>query len=123
MASTGSELDRIDEENDRLIVERKMREGESQVSRYLLDISQISGPKSHSHKCYQWSPDQPGPTWLTESKGHRLSATDIEYVEDLPEYPQTSEGGYAYVIPVGERTAEQVHALILTTVCVRLDIL
>ncbi|KAJ5439313.1 uncharacterized protein N7458_010311 [Penicillium daleae] len=93
MASTGSESDRIDEENDRLITERMIREGES-----------------------QWSPDQPGPTWLTESKGHRLSATDIEYVEDLPEYPQTSEGGYAYVIPVGERTAEQVHALILTTV-------
>ncbi|KAJ5456115.1 uncharacterized protein N7458_003698 [Penicillium daleae] len=91
MASTGSESDRIDKENDRLITERMIREGESQ------------------------SPDQPGPTWLTESKGHRLSATDIEYVKDLLEYPQTSEGGYAYIIPVGERTAEQVHVLILTT--------
>lgn len=42
MASTESESDRIDEENDRLITERMIREGESQVSRYLLDISQTS---------------------------------------------------------------------------------
>jgi hypothetical protein len=106
-----------------LITERMMREGESQVSRYPLDISQIFDVYSITFSYHQWSPDQLGLTWLTESKGNRLSATDIEYVEDLPEYPQTSEGGYAYVIPIGERTAEQVHTFILITVCVKLDTL
>jgi hypothetical protein len=80
-----------------------------------VDICQISTGYLCTNS-YQWMPYHHGPTWLTESKRHRLSAQEIEYVEELPEYPRTSEGGYAYIVSAGDRTPDQIHSSILSTV-------
>ncbi|KAJ5462095.1 uncharacterized protein N7458_003647 [Penicillium daleae] len=93
MTSLGEQLSSLDAENDRLINERREQDAE-----------------------LRWEPCQTGPTWVTENKGHKLSVAEIEYVQDLPEYPNTSEGGYGYVVPAAGRSAEQIRALVESTI-------
>jgi hypothetical protein len=36
----------------------------------------------------------------------------LEYIQDLPEYPTTHEGGYTYVISADGRSQKEAHELV-----------
>jgi len=48
---------------------------------------------------------------LTRAKGSGLTTLNIEYIDDLPEYPTTHIHGYAYVIASKGRTQVEMEHL------------
>ncbi|KAI3231152.1 hypothetical protein CBS147310_6078 [Penicillium roqueforti] len=50
------------------------------------------------HECNEYEGTEDKPTPLTEATYDAISATEIEYIPLLPEYPRTYPKGYVYMV-------------------------
>jgi hypothetical protein len=52
------------------------------------------------------------PVPLTQAKGKPLTTLNIEYINDLPEYPTSDLHGYAYVVSAGKRSQAEIEQVV-----------
>jgi hypothetical protein len=52
------------------------------------------------------------PIPLTQAKGKSLTTLHLEYINDLPEYPESHIHGYTYVVSAGTRSQVEMEQMV-----------
>ncbi|KAL4768414.1 hypothetical protein BDW60DRAFT_197484 [Aspergillus nidulans var. acristatus] len=52
------------------------------------------------------------PIPLTQAKGKSLTTLHLEYINDLPEYPESHIHGHTYVVPAGMRSQAEMEQMV-----------